>query len=394
MANDGKNTLGLNTRAVHAGEAKIFAHDAVTPPIVQTATYAFENTAELVAYMRGEKERQEYGRYGNPSVAWVEEKLANLEGAQSALLFSSGMAAVTSVLFALCKSGSHVVLFADCYRRTKQFMREFLQRFGVEHTLVPPGDIAALKAALRPETKLVLSEMPTNPYLALIDLEEMVAVCKSVKVKTAIDATFATPVNLRPLESGVDLVIHSASKYLAGHNDVLAGVVCGQSGLISLNRDVRDVLGSVCDPHAAYLVHRGIKTLPLRVQWQNTSALAVAEFLEKHPKIDRVWYPALPSHPDHALYQRYMSGGGGVVTFTVKGDGANCSHFIDAMRIPKIAPSLGGVESLIEQPALMSYFDQSEEQRNILGIPDNLVRFSVGLEDTEDLIADLEQALK
>jgi len=381
------------TEVVHAGEPRTHAHDALTPPIVQTATYSFRDTAELIEFMEGRKQREEYGRYGNPSVRVVEARLAAIEGADDALLFGSGMAAITTAILALVKSGSHVVLFADCYRRTRQFVTQFLDRFGVTHTLVAPADVDALAAAIRPETRLVISEAPTNPYLNVVDLEAVAKVCRERRVKTLIDATFATPLNLRPIAHGIDLVVHSGTKYLAGHNDVLAGSVSGASGLVSLVRELRDVLGGVCDPHAAYLVGRGLKTLGLRVAQQNRSGLALARALEGHPRIARVWYPGLASHPHHAVASRLMSGFGGVVTFELNASLEETSKFVDALQIPRIAPSLGGVESLVEQPALMSFYELSPEQREAVGIRGSLVRFAVGIEDADDIVADVLRAL-
>ena len=371
----------------------MFAHDALTPPIAQTATYSFRDTAELVAYMEGKLEREEYGRYGNPSVRALELKVAALEGVEDAVAFSSGMAAMTSAILALVKADAHVVLFADCYRRTRQFVTGFLAKFGVTHTLVSPGDLVALKQAITDKTRLVISEMPTNPYNSCVDLESLARICKATRAKTLIDSTFATPINLRPADYGIDLIVHSATKYLAGHNDVLAGVAAGSAGLVSLVRDLRHVFGAVLDPHAAYLVTRGIKTLGLRVAQQNQTALALAEHLERHPKIKQVWYPGLASHPHHALASRFMRGFGGVVTFDVVGDLAAGSRFIDALKIPRIAPSLGGVESLVEQPALMSYFELSTEEREAVGIKNSLIRYAVGIESTEDILADVSQAL-
>lgn len=382
------------TPSVHGGEPKSYPHDALTAPIVQTATYTFRDTAELVEYMEGRKDRMEYGRYGNPTVELLEERIAVLEHAPAAVAFSSGMAAITSAILALTGSGSHVVLFSDCYRRTRQFVTSFLSKFGVEHTLVPPADMDALQEAIRPETKLVISEAPTNPYLTVPDLARMVEICKPRRIRTMIDSTIATPINLRPHEHGVDLVAHSATKWLGGHNDVLAGVIAGNAGLVSLIRDVRHMTGAVCDAHAAFLVHRGLKTLALRVRQQNDSAFAIARMLEAHPKIARVWYPGLPSHPSHEVAARYMSDFAGMVTFRVKGDLASTGRFIDRLQIPRIAPSMGGPESLIEQPALMSYFELSTEQREAVGIYDDLVRLAVGIEDTEDLLADLQQGLE
>jgi cystathionine gamma-synthase len=264
----------------------------------------------------------------------------------------------------------------------------------VEHTLLAAGDLDALPDALRPETRLVVSESPTNPYLACVDLERVAAACKSRRtVKSMIDSTFATPVNCRPASFGVDLVVHSATKYLAGHNDVLAGVVCGPSGLVSMIRDLRGVLGSVCDPHAAFLVGRGLKTLNLRVERQNATALAVAERLQGHPRVARVFYPGLASHASHAVARAQMRGFGGVVSFVVKGGLEAASRFVDRVKLARIGPSFGGVESLVEQPAVMSYYEMTSEQRSAIGIDDGLVRMSIGIEEAGDLIADLEQAL-
>jgi cystathionine gamma-synthase len=381
------------TRAVHAGEMRDRDADALAEPIVQTATYTFASTRELVEYMKGEIEHEEYGRYGNPTVRTLERKIAALEGTEDALAFASGMAAITTAILALTRAGSHVVLFSDCYRRTRQFVTSFLDRFGVRSTLVPPADLNACQAAITPATRLVISEVPSNPYNHVLDLRALARICRERGVKTLIDATFATPVNLRPAEHGIDLVLHSATKYLGGHNDVLAGVIAGPSGLISLIRDLRDVLGGVLDPHAAYLVLRGIKTLALRVRQQNATAMALAQALEAHPRIRRVFYAGLPSHPHHAIARELMDGFGGVVSFRVDGDLETVSRLVDACRIPRIAPSLGGVESLIEQPALMSYFELSTEQREDVGITDDLVRYAVGIEDRDEIVADVLRAL-
>lgn len=387
--------MSRDTLAVHGGEPDAHAYDALTAPIVQTATYTFDSTAALRAFFEGETDREEYGRYGNPSVKLVEAKLASLEGAEDAAAFASGMAAVTTSILALTRAGAHVVLFSDCYRRTRQFVKTVLGRFGVTHTLVPPADLDALRAAITPETRLVVSEAPTNPYNTVVDLPALAAICREAGVKSLIDSTFATPINLRPLEHGIDLVVHSGTKYLGGHNDVLSGLVAGKRGVVSLVRDLRHVLGGVLDPHAAYLVHRGMKTLAVRVARQNETAQRLAEALEGHPRIRRAWYPGLASHPQHEVARRLMAPGfGGVVTFALDADGDGTSRFVDALRIPKIAPSLGGVESLVEQPALMSYYELTSEQRREVGIPDELVRYAVGLEDPDELIADVLRALE
>ena len=347
--------------------------------------------------MRGEDadpEREEYGRYGNPTVGEVEKRLAALEGTDDAVMFSSGMAAITTTLLALTKAGDHVVLFRDCYRRTRQFVAATLGRFGVTSTLVPPGDLAALAAAMTPETKLVVSELPTNPYLSCVDLEALGAVVRRQRgVRSIIDATFATPVNCRPASFGIDLVVHSATKYMAGHNDVLAGVVAGPRQLVSVVRDLRHVLGAVCDPHAAFLVGRGLKTLALRVERQNATAMKIAHTLENHPAVAKVFYPGLASHADHAVAKQQMRGFGGVISFVVKGGGDGARRVVDGCKLARIAPSLGGVETLIEQPALMSYFEMSTAERAAIGIDDGLIRLAVGIEEPADILADLENAL-
>jgi cystathionine gamma-synthase len=384
-----------DTLAVHAGEERPKAHDSLTTPIVCAATYSFESTDELCRYFDGKLEREEYGRYGNPTVRTTEKKLAALDGAEDSALFASGMAAFTTTLLALLKSGDHVIMTSDCYRRSRQFVGTVLKRYGVTSTLVAPGDYDALEAAITPHTKLVIGESPTNPYLRVVDLPRLTAIRdRHPAVKLLIDSTFATPVNQRPIEWGADLVLHSATKYLSGHNDVLAGAVSGKAGLIAALHDFRGVLGGVLDAHAAYLLQRGMKTLALRVRQQNDSALRIARFLEGHRRVERVHYPMLESHPDHAIARAQMSGGGGVVSFEVKGALEDTSRFIDACRIATIAPSLGGVETLIEQPSLMSYYELSTEQRLAIGIKDNLVRLAVGIEDGEELVADLGRALE
>ncbi len=392
---------GVNTLSVHGGDNRRRAHQAIPMPIIQTATYAFADTADLVNFMQhktwgnGIQGREEYGRYGNPTVRAVETKVAALEGAEDAVLFSSGMAAITSLLLASLPTGAHIVMTDDCYRRTRQFCLMYLKRLGIETTVVPMGDYEALEAAIRPKvTRFIISESPTNPYLRVVDLERIAAIAKRHKVQTLIDGTFGSPVNQHPLAYGIDYVTHSATKYLGGHHDLLAGVVTGRKDRIAALRDARGVLGGIVDPQNAYLLERGLKTLGLRVNQQNQTAMAVADFLEKHPKIDRVWYPGLPSHPDHAVASRQMTGFGGVVSFEVHGVLEDTSRFIDALELPYIAPSLGGVDSLIEQPALMSYYDKTTEERLELGIKDNLVRFAIGVEDAADIIADLAQALE
>ena len=384
----------FDTLAVRAGQPRQDALDAVTTPIACTATYAFGSSAELRDHFEGRSERQEYGRYGNPTVRAAELKLAALDAGEDAALFGSGMAAITTALFALLKKGDHVVLVGDCYRRTRSFVMQTLARFGVESTLVPAGEPSALAAAIGPSTRVILTESPTNPYLRVVDLPALAeAKRRHPRVKILIDATFATPVNQRPLEQGADLVLHSCTKYLGGHNDLLAGVVIGEQGLVALVREARDVLGGVLDPHAAYLLVRGLKTLSLRVARQNATGLAIARWLETQPEVARVHYPGLTSHPDHAIAARLMTGFGGVVSFVLRADLDVTARALDACELATIAPSLGGVETLIEQPAIMSYYGLSSEERAALGIADGLVRLSVGIEDVEDIREDLARVI-
>lgn len=393
MSKPDASPLGPSTRAVHDGEPHVREDRSIVAPVVHASTYPFVDTAELVSFMRGEHERpEEYGRYGNPTVAACEAKLAALEGGNAAVLTSSGMSAITTTLFAMLKAGAHVVFTSDVYRKTRHFALSVLTRYGVEVDVVPPT-VEALREVMRPTTKIVFTEAPTNPYGRLVDLEALVALAKEHRAKTIIDATFATPINMRPLEFGVDLVIHSTTKYLGGHNDLLGGVVIGKGPIVEAIREQHGTLGAIADPQTAYLTMRGIKTLGLRVAQQNRSALELATMLEAHPAVSKVWYPMLESHPDHHLAQRYLRGGGGVLSFEVVGGLQAGTRLVDAVRIPKIAPSLGGVESLIEQPPLMSFFELSPEQRAALGITEGLVRMSVGIEDTADLVADLRGAL-
>jgi len=387
----------MDTECVHGGEPRRKAHDSLTNPLVLATTYPFASTDELRRYFRGEYERnEEYGRYGNPTQRVAEQKLAALESGGrpgvDALLTSSGMSALVTTLLAILRPGMHVVITGDVYRKTRIFVREFLSRFGIEHTSCEPS-VRDIEIALQPNTKLIVTESPTNPYLNCVDLEALAALARTRNVKSLVDATLATPFNVRPLDHGVDLVLHSATKYLGGHNDLMAGAIVGADHLISATREYHGMFGAVVSPFSAYLLIRGLKTLALRVRQHNASAQRIAEFLEGHPRIARVWYPGLKSHPSHEIAARQMAGFGGVISFTVEGSGAEASRVVDAAQIPYLAPSLGGAESFIEQPALMSYYDKAPEELEAIGIRPELIRMSVGLEDADDLIADLDQAL-
>jgi len=389
----------FDTQSVHAGEPARKPFGSLTMPVVQTSTYCFENTDALIAHMRRKEQqleplRGEYGRYGNPTQEVVEQKLAALEGGQRALVLSSGMAAITCTLLTFLSAGDHYILTADCYRKTRQFSQEFLRRFGVDCTLVEPGDYRALEDAITPRTRLLVTESPTNPYLRVADLPQLADIAHRHGLLTVIDATFGTPYNIRPLEHGMDLVIHSATKYLGGHNDLLAGAVIGAAEHIQRIKESNDMLGAIADPQTLYLLLRGLKTLSLRMARHNENGQRVAEFLASHPAVRQVWYPGLATHPDHEVARRMMQGFGGVVSFELETDLEGTGRFIDALRIPYIGPSLGGVESIIEQPALMSHFTLSEEERAAIGVRGELVRYALGVEDADDLIADLQQALE
>ncbi len=390
-----KTFKGLSTLSVHAGEARQKHGDAITDAIFCTSTYTFRNTQEVIDFVAEKRPREEYARYGNPSEKVAERKLAALEGGQSALLFSSGMAATTGLLQAKLATGDEIILVDECYHRTRQFCQEHLGKFGVGTKLVGAGDYEAMESAITPKTKILFTELPTNPHLSVLDLERFVEIARKHDLETVVDATLGTPYNIRPLDFGVDYVMHSATKYLSGHNDVLCGVIIGSTDKVEVVRDLRGITGPSSGPHNVYLLLRGLKTFELRMQRHNENGLAMAEFLSQHKRVERVLYPGLPSHPSHATAKRTMRGFGGVVTFFVKdADWRQTADVIDAVAIPRIGPSLGGVESIIEQSIMVSYHDFTTEQRRALGITDNMIRLSCGIENSEDLIEDIDGALR
>ena len=388
-----RREAGESTRAVHSGERRHQSTSAITTPIYQTSTFWFSESDEVIGYNEGRVIREEYGRYGNPTWRAVERKISALEGGEETVLFASGMCAATTTFMALLPEGSHLIVTSDCYRRTRQFIRQFLSRMGVETTVIEPGSLEAFEAAIQPNTKLFFTESPTNPYLRVIDVPSFVEVAHARGVRVIIDSTFATPVNHKALNDGADLVLHSATKYLGGHNDLLAGTVTGSTELVEPVRGALGVLGGIIDSHAAWLLLRGIKTLDIRMERHNANGLALARHLEGHPKIRQVWYPGLESHPDHEIATSLMHGCGGVVTFEIETDLAGAMRFIDATTIPYQAPSLGGVESLIELPVTMSFWDVPKDERRKIGITDSLVRYACGIENSDDIIADIDRAL-
>lgn len=386
---------GPSTLAVHAGEDRQKLANAITDPIICASTYTFSSTQAVIDFIEQKQPREEYGRYGNPGEKIVERKLAALEGGEEALVYASGMAAIVGLLMAKLNSGDEVVFFDECYHRSREFCSKHLARFGVVTRQVKACDYEAMAAAINPRTKLLVSESPTNPHLSVVDLERFAEIGRKHKVETLIDATLATPYNVQPLAYGVDYVLHSATKYLGGHNDLLAGVIIGSKQKLEDVRKLRGIMGAINSPHNLYLLERGLKTFELRMERHNRNGQAVAEFLAAHPRVEKVYYPGIETHHYHDIARKQMRGFGGLVTFLVKdADWRQTAAVVDAAKIARIAPSLGGVESLIEQPLVMSYYEVPAEDRRRFGIPDNMIRLSCGIENTEDLIDDLRQALQ
>jgi cystathionine gamma-synthase len=394
MSDGKKKEFGIASRAIHAGEPRDKYADSLTTPIFQTSTYTFKNSKDIKEYTKDKKERFEYGRYGNPTELIAQQRLADLEGAEDCLVFSSGMMAITTTILSLVHTGDHIVITDDSYKKTLEFCKIYLQRFGVECTIVPFGDYDKLEAAIKENTRFIFSESPTNPYLNVFDLVLLKKIAERHNVLTLIDSTIATPINQRPLEYGIDLVTHSATKYLSGHNDILAGVVLGNKELIAPIRSLHKSMGGLIDAHCCYLLLRGLKTFPMRVERQNETALRVARFLEGHPDVERVHYPFLESHQHYSIAKEQMTGGGCVVTFLMKGDLDDANRFLDSLGMIYIGPSFGGAETLITHPATVTYYDYTREKRYELGITDTLFRLAVGLEDVDDIIEDLDRAFK
>ncbi|MEM3726042.1 MAG: aminotransferase class I/II-fold pyridoxal phosphate-dependent enzyme [Candidatus Bathyarchaeia archaeon] len=383
---------GFSTEAVHGGEFRD-SKGAVVSPIYETSVFAFKSTKKLIDVINEKAEGYIYTRYDNPTVRAVEKRVALLEKAEDAAAFSSGMAAVTSTIFTLVSSGDHVISTMDLYGGTLTFFQEFLPRLGVSVSFVEAASHAEIEKALRGNTRVIYAETPTNPTLKVVDLHKIAALAKKNGVTTVIDSTLASPYNLRPIEFGVDVVVHSATKYLGGHNDVTAGIVCGSKDFIQKLKKTRKIFGGTLDPIAAWLLLRGLKTLALRMERHNKNGMLVAKYLEKHPKVKKVYYPGLPSHPQHSIAKKQMRGFGGVVSFEIKGDFEKTVKFVESLKLCTLAASLGGTETLVTQPATSSHYFISPEQRLKAGITDQLIRLALGIEDPEDIISDLEEAL-
>jgi len=383
---------GDATLAIHAGEAKPGHNGPVAPAIERSSNFVFADTAEMKRWAEGKSKAYIYTRYGNPTLSIAETKLAALEGAEAAIVTASGMAAISSALLAVLQSGDELIATRQVYGGSYRLLRDLLPSFGITVRFVDPN-LDGVDGLVNERTRALYIETPTNPTLQVVDLRKAAAVGQRHDIVTMVDNTFATPVLQKPIGMGFDMVVHSATKYLGGHSDLIAGVVVGSQKWIARVRERVIYLGGSMDPGAAYLLIRGLKTLEVRVQRQCTTALAVARFLERHPKVARVHYPGLPSHPSHALARRQMSGFGGMLAFDLKGGLAAARRFCDRARIFLLAASLGGVESLIVLPQYTSHYNMSARELAAAGVAPGTVRVSVGLEDAADLIADLKQAL-
>ncbi len=382
------------TRAVWAGEeAKDFWQAATQVPVVHSVSFGYPDVDEWLDVALGREPGHIYGRNTNPTVAVFEEKLRLLEGAEAATSFSTGMAAISNTLFTLLAPGDRVVSVKDTYGGTNKIFTEFLPRWHVDVALCETTDHAAIEAEIAKGCKVVYLETPTNPTLKVLDLARLAKAGHAVGATVVVDNTFATPINSNPLVLGADLVLHSATKFLGGHADALGGIVCGAAALVERVYHYREITGATLDPMAAYLLLRGMKTLHLRVRQQNESALRIAQFLQAHPFVRGVFYPGLPSHEGHDIAQRQMRGFGGVLSFTIQGDFDTVRAFLPKLKLAHRAANLGAVETVAGPPATTSHVECTAEERAAMGIPETLIRYSVGIEDTEDLIADLTQAL-
>lgn len=394
MSKKSSKPLDISTTAIHGGEEREKPWDALTTPIYQTSTFLFHDTATVKDYTSKKLFRYEYGRYGGPTERAAGQKIKALEEANDVILFSSGMAAVCTPLSALLSQGDHLVCSDELYKKSLQYILEDMSRWGIEATTVPVEDVKGAAAAVRPNTKMIFVESPTNPYMRLADVPAYAKIAKKAGALLLVDSTFATPYNMRPLDMGADLVMHSATKYFGGHNDILAGCLLGNDvDLMDKIRGFHKKFGACIDPHCAYLLIRGLKTFPMRMERVNASALKLAQFLDKHPAVSKTFYPGLPSHPQHQLAKKLLTGFGGVVSFWVDAPLSQVNRFLDALELCFVGPSLGGVETLVYHPATTSFYDITRKERIELGILDELVRISVGAEDPDDLIADIDQAL-
>jgi cystathionine gamma-synthase len=386
-----KHKRRSETEAVRGGMDLSKKNGPLTTPIYQSSTF---EVTDMEEQLRATYTDRFYTRYGNPTHTVAEKAIAELEGADTALLFSSGMSAITTAILSLVKTGDHIIAQRDIYGGATKFLTQWLSRFGVDVTLVDTTDYGQHEAAVRPNTRLIHLESPTNPTLRVVDLKRVAAIAQKNGLVTLIDSTFSTPINCRPFEYGIDLVMHSGTKYFGGHADIICGIIAGRKDLIETIHSTRTTLGCNMDPHAAWLLLRGIKTLAVRVHRQNENALRVSEFLKTNPRVRSVNYPFLEGHPQRALAMEQMHGGGGVLSFEIDGSGDDACRFAEALELFTLAPSLGGVESLVTIPVMTSHAMIHSEERQKMGVTEQLIRLSVGVEHVDDLIADLDRAFK
>ncbi|RBP37249.1 methionine-gamma-lyase [Garciella nitratireducens DSM 15102] len=387
--------FGFHTQALHAGQFHDKSTGAHATPIFQTSTFIFDNADQGAKRFAFEEEGYIYTRLGNPNTTELEEKIAALEGTEAAVATGSGMAAISTALLTLLKKGDHIIASDTLYGCTFGFITEMLPQYGIEVTLIDGVDLNQLKEAMKENTKVVYLETPANPTLKVIDIHAVSEIAHQYGAKVVVDNTFMTPYLQRPIELGADIVVHSATKYLGGHGDIIAGVIAGPKDLLfEMKIPYLKDLGGVLSPFDAWLLVRGIKTLGIRMERHCENAQKVAEYLEQHPLIERVYYPGLPSHPQYELAKKQMRGFGGMISFELKGGVREGRTLMDNVRLIGLAVSLGCVDSLIQHPASMTHSPVPREERLAAGITDGLVRLSVGIENVEDIISDLEQALK
>ena len=382
------------TKLIHTGERiDTGATPSLTVPIYETSTFVFDSVADVIKNQEGKLNGYIYSRYENPTVVAVEQKVAAVDGAEAALLFSSGMAAISTTLLTLLKPGDEILCSAAIYGGTFHIIEDLMTKFGVERRFITLDDLANLDRVIGPKTKMVWFESPINPTLRCVDVRKVAAACKKAGVMSVIDNTFASALNQPVASMGIDLSMQSATKYLNGHSDVTGGALSGSKSVIAPLAKARRLLGGIMDPIPAFALGRGIKTMPLRVAQHNANALKVAQHFENHTALECVHYPGLTSHPDHAIAKGQMSGFGGVVTLDIKGGRDAAFRVFDQLKIIKRAASLGGVESICSLPILTSQYGLTDDELVQAGVSKGMVRISIGLEDASDLIADLEQAL-
>jgi cystathionine beta-lyase/cystathionine gamma-synthase len=384
---------GLSTELIHRGEETPVRADSVNVPIYETTTFLFENADEVRRYQEGKVEKYLYSRYANPTIVVTEQKIAALDRAEAALVFASGMAATTTILWTFLRPGDQLLCSAAIYGGTFHLVNDVLRAFGIDVRFATLEEFAKPEALIGDRTRLCWIESPINPTLRCLDVARVAKACRASGVLSVLDNTFASPINQQPLALGVDLAMQSATKYLNGHSDVTGGAVTGSAALLGSIDLMRRYLGGVMDPQAAFALARGLKTLPLRIARHNASAEAIARFLDQDRRVTRVFYPGLPSHPDHDIARAQMTGFGGMVTFEVPDGLDGASRVFDRLQVMRRATSLGGVDSLVSLPVLTSHYNYSDEDLKRAGVTAGMVRVSVGLEDEADLLADLDQAL-